>query len=66
VRLASPCSDLALFIFLSVDPKVFEGDGLSELLKVYYSSLTDALGTMGGLKDPWNGSFADLEKEFGR
>jgi Ecdysteroid kinase-like family len=65
-RVASPSSDLALFIYISVDPKVLEADGLTNLLKTYYSALTDALSTMGKVKDPWSGDFHALEKDFAR
>lgn len=65
-RVASPSSDLALFLYISVDPLVLEADGLTNLLKTYYSTLTDALDTMAKVRDPWNGNFHDLEKDFAR
>jgi hypothetical protein len=63
MRLASPCSDLALFVYISVDPEVYEGDGLDNLLKLYYSTLTEALDAMG-VTDPWKGNFKELKDEF--
>jgi Ecdysteroid kinase-like family len=65
-RVASPSSDLALFMYISVDPLVLESDGLTNLLKIYYSALTGALATMGKVEDPWRGNFQDLEKDFAR
>jgi hypothetical protein len=65
-RVASPSSDLALFLYISVDPLVLESDGLTNLLQIYYSALAGALDTMAKVEDPWRGNFKDLEKDFAR
>ncbi|XP_059470316.1 uncharacterized protein LOC132193576 [Neocloeon triangulifer] len=66
IRVASPGSDLALFIYMSIDPKALEGNGLENLLKVYYTTLEDILDSMDRVRDPWRGSFEDLLNDFGR
>ncbi|CAB3365145.1 Hypothetical predicted protein [Cloeon dipterum] len=66
IRVASPCSDLVLFIYMSIDPAVLEGDGLEKILRIYYDTLKNTLGAMGKVADPWGGKFEDLVNDFAR